>query len=95
MTSDHMFLIVFLFIFTPASVRSDWATNIEAATYPDNLMGKPIPFNEVGKVLLTEKFFRVEFLVSFPIYNFTMKPDTEKIFHKLSHMWETPFIFRH
>ena len=88
-----MFLFLCLFLFTPASVRSDWASNIEAATNPDDLIEKGILFNEVSKILLTEKFIRVEFLVPFPTYNFTMKPDIENMIHQLSLMWETPSIF--
>ena len=83
-----MFLILFLFLFTPASVRSDWASKIEAATDSDDLIEKGILFNEVSKTLLTERFIRVEFLVPFPTYNFSMKPDFEKMIHQLSLMWE-------
>ena len=78
---------------TPASVRSDWASNIEAATNPDDLIEKGILFNEVSKILLTEKFIRVEFLVPFPTYEFTMKPDIEEMIQRLSLMWETPSLF--
>ena len=70
-------LLLFFLVFTPASVRIDWASNIEAATNPDDLIEKGILFNEVSKILLTEKFIRVEF-VPFPIYEFTMKPDIAK-----------------
>ena len=87
-----MLLLLFL-IFTPASVRSDWASNIEAASNPDDLIEKGILFNEVSKILLTEKFIRVEFLVPFPTYEFTMKPDIEKMIQQLSLMWETPSLF--
>ena len=63
-----MLLLVLCFrIFTPASVRSDWASNIEAATNPDDLIKEGIFINEVSKNLLTEKFIRAEFLVQFPI----------------------------
>ena len=68
-------LLLFFLIFTPASVRSDWASNIEAASNLDDIIEKGILFNEVSKILLTEKFIRVEFLVRFPTYDFTMEPD--------------------
>ena len=87
-----LFLSLFL-LFAPASVRSDWASNIEAATNPDDLIEKGILFNEVSKILLTEKFIRVEFLIPFPTYEFTMKPDIEEMIHQLSLMWETPSFF--
>ena len=86
-------LLLLLLIFTPASVRSDWASDIEAASNPDDLIEEGILFNEVSKILLTEKFIRVEFLVPFPTHEFTMKPDIEKIFQQLSLMWETPSLF--
>ena len=87
-----MFLFFFL-IFTPASVRSDWAYNFEAVSNPDDLIEKGILFNEVSKILLTEKFFRVDFLVPFPTYDFTMKPDMEKMIQQLSLIRETPSLF--
>ena len=77
-----MLLFVFL-LFTPASVRSDWASTIEAATNADDFIEKVILVNEVSKILLTEKFIRVEFLVPFPTSEFTMKPDVEKVIHQL------------
>ena len=86
-------LLLFFSLFTPASVRSDWASNVEAASNPDDLIEKGILFNEVSKILLTEKFIRVEFLVPFPNYGFTMKPDIEKKIQQLSLMWETPSLF--
>ena len=86
-------LIIFFMLFTPAPVRSDWAPNIEAASNPDDLIVEGIFFNEVSKILLTEKFIRVVFLVPFPTYEFTMKPDLEKMIHQLSLMWETPSLF--
>ena len=82
-----------MLVFTPASVRSDWASNIEAASNPDDLIEKGILFNEVIKILQTEKFIRVEFLVPFPTYDFTMKPHIEKMIQQLSLMWETPSLF--
>ena len=87
-------MLLFLsLIFTPAPVRSDWASNIEAASNPDDLIEKGILFNEVSKILLTEKFFRVEFLVPFPTYDFTMKPDIEKMIQQLPLMWESHSLF--
>ena len=86
-------LLLFFSLFTPASVRNDWASNIEAASNPDDLIEKGIFFNEVNKILLTEKFIRVEFLVPFPTYEFTIKPDIEKMIQQLSLMWETPSLF--
>ena len=66
---------------------------MEAASNPDDLIEKGILFNEVSKILLTEKFIRIEFLVRFPTYDFTMKPDIEKMIQQLSLMWETPSLF--
>ena len=86
-------LLIFFMLFTPASVGSDWASNIEAASNPDDFIEKGIFFNEVSKILLTEKFIRVEFLVPFPTNEFTMKPNIEQMIHQLSLMWETPSLF--
>ena len=58
-------------------MRIDWASNIETATNPDDLIEKGILFNEVSEILLTEKFIRVEFLVPFPAYEFTIRPEIE------------------
>ena len=79
--------------FTPASVRSDWASNIEAASNLDDVFEKGILINEISKILPTEKFIPVEFLVPFPTYEFTMKPDIEKMIQQLSPMWETTSFF--
>ena len=84
--------ILLLLIFTPASVRSDWASNIEVASNPEDLIDKGFLFNEVSEILLTEKFIRVEFLVPFPTYEFTMKPNIAKMIQKLSLMWERSFL---
>ena len=46
-------LLLFFSLFTPASVRSHWASNIEAATNPDDLVEKGILFNEISKILLS------------------------------------------
>ena len=86
-------LLLFFLIFTPAFFRSDWASNTEASSNPDDLVEKGILFNEVSKILQTEKFIRVEFLVPFPTYEFTMKPDIEKMIQQLLLMWETPSFF--
>ena len=87
-----MLLLLFL-LFTPASVRSDWASNIAAASNPDDLIEKGILFNEVSKILLTEKFIRVEFPVPFPTYDFTMKPAIKNMIRQLSLMCVTPSLF--
>ena len=86
-------LLIFFLIFTPAFVRSDWASQIEAATNPDDPIEIGILLNECSKTLLTEKFIRVEFLVPFQNYEFTMKPDIEKMTHLLSLLWKTPSFF--
>ena len=87
-----LFVLLFL-IFTLASVRSDWASNIEAATNPDDLIEPGILFNENSKILLTEKFIRIEFLVPFLTYEFTTKLDIDKMIQQLSFVWETLSFF--
>ena len=87
-----LFFLAYL-AFTPASVSSQWSSNIEASTNPNDLLEKGILFNERNKILLTEKFISVEFLVPFPTYEFSLKPDIEQLIHRLSQMWDLPSIF--
>ena len=86
-------LFLLLFLFTPASVYCQWTSNLEPSNNPNDLLEKGILFNERNKILLTEKFIRVEFLVPFPTYEFTLKPDIEQLLHRLSQMWDLPSIF--
>ena len=87
-----IFFLAYL-AFTPASVSSQWSSNIEASNNPNDLLEKGILFNERNKILLTEKFISVEFLVPFPTYEFSLKPDIEQLIHRLSQMWDLPSIF--
>ena len=48
-------------------------------------------FNERSK--LSEKFIRVELLVPFPQYDFSMKPDIEAMIYRLSNLWQVPSLF--
>ena len=86
------FLFLLLF-FAPASVQSEWNSNIEASTDPNALLEKGILFDERSKTLLSEKFIRVEFLVPFPQYDFSMKPDIEAMIYRLSTLWQVPSLF--
>ena len=88
-----MFLLTPLFVFTRASVRSEWLSNLEAYTNPNELLEKGVLFHERSKILLAEKFVRVEFLVPFPTYYFDLKPEIELLLDKLSDMWALQSIF--
>ena len=58
-----LLLVLLSLIFTPTSFRSDWASNIGAATNADDpIEQKKILFNEVCKILLAEKLFGSNFL---------------------------------
>ena len=70
-------LFLFFLIFTPASVCSQWSSNFEPSNNPYDLLEKGGPFIERNKMLFAEKFIRVEFLVPFPTYEFTLKPINE------------------
>ena len=85
-----LFLLVF---FTPASVRSEWLSNLEASNNPNEIQEKGVLFHERSKILLAEKFIKVEFLVPFPTYDFALKPDIVALMAKLASMWELPSIF--
>ena len=87
-----LFFLAYL-AFTPASVSSQWSSNIEASNNPNDLLEKGILFNERNKILLFEKFISVEFLVPFPTYEFTLKPDIEQLIQRLSKMWDLISIF--
>ena len=73
----YRLLLLYLAILNPVSARIGWASNIKASTKPHELPEKIILFNEVSKVLMTEKIHRVDFLVQFPNREFTEKPDNE------------------
>ena len=83
-------LLLQFFVFTLAFVRRYWASYIEAATNPGDFIEKGIPFIEDSEFLLTENFIRVEFFVPFPTYEFTKKPDIEKMVQQncVNLMWE-------
>ena len=56
----------------------------------DDVLKKGILFNEESKILLAQKFIPVQFLVPFPSYNFTLKPEIVTMLDKLNHMWSLP-----
>ena len=84
-------LLHFFRILTQPSVRSHWASNIKAATSPDDFNEKSIFANELSKILLTEKLIRIRFLEPFLTHDFAMKPDFDKMNQHLSLLWKTPF----
>ena len=65
---------------------------MKQSTNPDVLI-ENVFFNEVSKILLTEKIIRVEFFVPFLNYEFTMKPDIENMIQQHSLRRETPSLF--
>ena len=85
-----LFLLVF---FTPASVRSEWLSNLEASNNPNEIQEKGVLFHERSKILLAEKFIKIEFLVPFPTYDFALKPDIVALMAKFASMWELPSVF--
>ena len=88
-----MLLLFAYLVFTPASVYGQWSSNIERSNIPNDLLEKGILFNKRNKILLTEKVIRVEFLVPFPTYEFTLQPDIERLIQRISHMWVLPSLF--
>ena len=88
-----MFVLTLLLVFTPASVRSEWLSNLEAYTNPNELLEKGVLFHERSKILLAEKFIRVEFLVPFPPDDFDLKPEIEHLLETFSDMWTLPSLF--
>ena len=75
-----------LLAFTPASVQSRWAQKIETSNNSHDQLEQGFLFNKRSKILLMEKIDRVELLVLFSSYEFTMEPDIEHFFHRFSTM---------
>ena len=58
----------------------------------DDVLEKGIIFNEETKILLAEKFVPVQFMVPFPSYNFSLKPELNTLLRRLNDMWKLPSI---
>ena len=58
----------------------------------DSVLRKGIFFNEEPKILLAEKFVPVQFLVPFPTYNFTLKPELTNLLKNLTDRWKMPSV---
>ena len=58
----------------------------------DSVLRKGIFFNEEPKILLAEKFVPVQFLVPFPTYNFTLKPELTNLLKNLNDRWKFPSV---
>ena len=86
-------LVLFLQVFfNPASVQSEWLSNLEVSNNPNEIQEKGVLFHERSKILLAEKIIKVECLVPFPSYDFELKPIVA-LMAKLASMWELPSIF--
>lgn len=57
-----------------------------------DILEKRILFHEETKILMAEKFISVQFLVPFPQYNFSMKPEIDSLLKRLNAMWSLPSI---
>ena len=53
-----------------------------------------IIFHKDGKILITDKFINVEFLILFPRYNFTVRQQVETLLTGLTTKWVKPSAFR-
>ena len=62
----------------------------EVITEFDEVLRKGIFFNDEPKIVLAEKFVPVQFLVPFPKYNFTLKPNLIKLLKDLNDRWNMP-----
>ena len=56
----------------------------------DDVLQKGILFNEESKILLAERFVPVQFLVPFPKYNFSVKPELKALLRNLNEKWNIP-----
>lgn len=55
------------------------------------LLSKGVIFHHEGKILLTEKFVNVKFLVPFPSLNIELQP-VDELLSNLQAMWQTPSV---
>ena len=85
--------LVFLLLFTPASVRPEWDSNLQPSNIHDELLENGLLFHERGKILLAEKFVPVEFMIPFPTYDFALKHEIERTLDRLDSMWDLPSPF--
>ena len=85
--------LLFLLLFTPASVRPDWNSNLQPSNNHDEILEKGILFHERGKILFAEKFVPLEFMIPFPTQEFALKHDIEQTTAHLGSMWEMPPLF--
>ena len=65
-------------------------TKVEENRENAESLSKGVIFHEKSKILLSEKFIPVEFLIPFPKYNFTMKAELRKLLRDLKNMWQQP-----
>ena len=56
----------------------------------DDVLEKAIILDEETKILLAEKFVPVQFMVQFPSYNFSLKPELNTLLRHLNDMWKLP-----
>ena len=59
----------------------------------DKAQAQGIIFYKEGKILITEKFINVEFLVPFPRYNSTIRQQVETLLAELNNKWATPSAY--
>ena len=59
----------------------------------EEALAQGIIFYKEGKILITEKFINVEFLVPFPQYYFTVRQQVETLLHELSTKWVSQSAF--
>ena len=65
-------------------------TKVEENRENAESLSKGVIFHKKSKILLSEKFIPVEFLIPFPKYNFTMKAELRKLLRDLKNMWQQP-----
>ena len=58
----------------------------------DDVLKKGILFTEDSKIIIAEKFIPVQFLVPFPLYNFSFKMEIKDMLAELNNMWKLPSV---
>ena len=72
---------------------SEWISDVDTMNNDDEMVKNGVLFNEESKLLLTEKFLIIEFLVTFPNFDLNMTKDIENHLKKLDYLWMHPSFF--
>ena len=73
-----------------SATQTKWASDINAEQDSGAVLENGIIFNHVTKILLSEKFINVDFLVPFPQFELDLRAELRAYIEKLGHLWDSP-----